>query len=562
MLSSHILLAGIFFVSSLLNQRSIFSLSIDNQTGKPLFTIRFCSKKPNTILRLLFITRCTINITALGHSCILLSFACEEQLDPIQILVDPWLSDHATGDVMSRFPRLRFDIDVLGNIDAVYLTHAHCDHLDPYTLIRLWKELKSPPTLIIPISLRYLVPIFQQYLSSPKMIVLEPHKPIDFHGIELLGFFDVGQHSHNEEDVMILILTHQRERVLIEADARLALDLVNFRQYISMLMRDPQLESVVYLSTENELTGTMESRNCLSFNDRQALFEYAFEELYESIYQLYQPVEDPADLWYEKKLLRLIHGQGLTAPHELDSRWQKILFPVRIADRVQAEREIAHHYGFQHRIDGLRVGYVHTIISGKIKECIPVAGLTLLDTEESRLFDHALSFFPQFPCAPLRSNTRDIPNQKNRIIELLNQFFLPYLHASRNPPMIHLLSENQGTYRIRIHYGQQIYKQAFDYILSFDNYQFVQTPPIEEAAHEIYWANDLEDFLDGHCDEFSTFCRKQFSAPYMHLWSFLATPLLNSALLIKRIQIHFERASKGKTPGSWVLAMYKEESPS
>ena len=50
-----------------------------------------------------------MDITALGHSCVLLGFEDVETGESTRILVDPWLSDHAVGDAMGRFPRLRFD---------------------------------------------------------------------------------------------------------------------------------------------------------------------------------------------------------------------------------------------------------------------------------------------------------------------------------------------------------------------------------------------------------------------------------------------------------------------
>ena len=43
--------------------------------------------------------------------------------------------------------------------------HAHCDHLDPYTLVRLWKELHVAPVLLLPKTLSFLVPVFQKYLQ-------------------------------------------------------------------------------------------------------------------------------------------------------------------------------------------------------------------------------------------------------------------------------------------------------------------------------------------------------------------------------------------------------------
>ena len=247
---------------------------------------------------------------------------------------------------MGRFPRLSYSALDLEPVDAIYLTHAHSDHLDPYTLVRLWRELSEPPVLLLPISLQFLLPVFKEFLDNPEILIIEPHTPCVFRGLELLGFFDVGLEATNEDDVMILVVTNADERVLVEADARLSLEFPNFRQFISMLLRRPGLETAVFLTTENELTGTLEGRSCSDLTERAQIRSRAFEELIEAVEYLYMPVEDPEDLWQGAHVLRLIHGQGLTAPHELDSRWQQILFPVRIHDRVHIERKLASSYGY------------------------------------------------------------------------------------------------------------------------------------------------------------------------------------------------------------------------
>ena len=136
---------------------------------------------------------------------------------------------------MGRFPRLRFDFSVLGEIHAVFISHAHCDHLDPYTLVRMWKKIPNPPVLFLPVSLHFLQPVFHTYLKNVDVRLIEPHSNFSFRGLELLGFFDVGLEPTNEDDVMVLVITNGSERVLIEADARLSLALPNFRQFISML---------------------------------------------------------------------------------------------------------------------------------------------------------------------------------------------------------------------------------------------------------------------------------------------------------------------------------------
>lgn len=85
----------------------------------------------------------------------------------ISLLVDAWLSDYAIGDLMERTVKLRFDQEKLKMLDAIYISHAHCDHLDPYTLLEIYKY--ANPILILPFTLRYLEPLFTLYLPETKI---------------------------------------------------------------------------------------------------------------------------------------------------------------------------------------------------------------------------------------------------------------------------------------------------------------------------------------------------------------------------------------------------------
>ena len=486
-----------------------------------------------------------------------MDFLDDDTGERTRILVDPWLSDHATGDGMGRFPRLRFDMQALGPIHGVFLTHAHCDHLDPYTLTRLWRELATPPVLLLPITLAYLVPIFREFLEDCQIGLIEADTPLTFGGVDLFGFYDISEAPTNEDDVMVLAIRHGTETVLIEADANLSLEHPAFRAIVSMLLTEEGMTSAVFLTTENELTGTMESRTCRSLQERAELADLAMQEMVDAVQALYDPVDDPGDLWNNAHVLRLVHGQGLTAPHELDPRWQHILFPVRIEDRVREEQATAARLGLRHSIGSLTVGSVHTITDGRIQAVTPLDGLTLLDDEAQRTYDPHLAFFPDLPCAPLRQDPRDVAAQRTRILTLLNQRFLPYLHGVRQPAVLHLLADHGGTYRIRVQFGASVDDGALDYVLGFGTRNFVEVTPDGPLPQETYWANDLEDFLDGRCDEFSTFCRRQVPGQEIRLWACLATPLLNSDLFAKRVRHHFERAREGLTPGSYVLDLFE-----
>ena len=237
---------------------------------------------------------------------------------------------------------------------------------------------------------------------------------------------------------------------------------------------------------------------------------------------------------------------------------QRILFPVRIADRVAAERAMAAESGCRHRIDSLTVGCTHTVEAGCITQRTPLPGLTLLDDEAARDFAADLDFFPALRLALLRTDRRDITAQRARVLSLLNDCFRPYLHGLRQPPVLHLLAAHGGCYRIRVHYGSWPDSVAWDCVLSYSSGRFVEAEADEAAlVQEAYWGNDLTDFLDGRCDEFTTFCRQQFPTEQLRLWVCLATPMLNSDLVIKRIRHHFARAQQGLTPGSWVMALHE-----
>ncbi len=162
-----------------------------------------------------------MDILALGHSAYILSMAPDRDGEPVSILVDPWLSDFAVGDLMGRFPRLRFDAAELPEIHGLYLSHSHTDHLDPESLLRLWKDLPRHPVLILPSSMLYLESLLTKSLPGAEVLVLESERPVDFRGLELTGFFNPEPAPSNEDDVMLLVVASDREIFLGEADALL-----------------------------------------------------------------------------------------------------------------------------------------------------------------------------------------------------------------------------------------------------------------------------------------------------------------------------------------------------
>lgn len=75
---------------------------------------------------------------------------------------------------MERSTHFRLDTSTLGSIDAIYISHSHTDHIDPYILMEIYKF--TNPILILPNTLKYLEPVFRQYIPGIHIEFLIPKK--------------------------------------------------------------------------------------------------------------------------------------------------------------------------------------------------------------------------------------------------------------------------------------------------------------------------------------------------------------------------------------------------
>jgi L-ascorbate metabolism protein UlaG (beta-lactamase superfamily) len=74
--------------------------------------------------------------------------------------------------MMARYPKIEIDFEQM-QVDAIFLSHSHSDHLDPYTLIKIYEIQKPRPLLLIPETLLFLVPLFEKHLPKQKIQILK-----------------------------------------------------------------------------------------------------------------------------------------------------------------------------------------------------------------------------------------------------------------------------------------------------------------------------------------------------------------------------------------------------
>ena len=497
-----------------------------------------------------------MELLSFGHACYLLEMETSAGGEPVRILADPWLSDYLIGDLLGRFPRVRFEPSSLPRLDAVYISHSHTDHLDPYALVAMWPQLDPKPRLLLPQSLRYLEGLLRRYLDDPQIVFLADREPVSVGGATVMGMFNPELRPTNEDDVMVLSVRTEREAFLCESDALLPFYDPDVREFLAELLGGDELETSCLLSIKNEGGATMAMLGC-DPSERPARLSRELEVSYNEIYEIYTEIEDlEVDLWSNPRLVRLIGGQGICYPQALDPRWNRVLFPIRLVDRVRMERDVAGQHELAHSIEEFIPGEIHSVVGGALAGREPCRYLELLDREEERYFDPGFELVEHFVCAPLAGGARNPASQRRRIEKVLERRFLPHLIGSRSPPVEHLLGGTRGEYRIRVRFGDSESAEDRDWVLRFESLQFV-----EEAAaatpDEFYWANDLEDFLDGRCDEFSTFARKPLGGHQQRLWRTLGLPYLNNDLVERKLALHFERAAGGQTLEQWVLPYHQ-----
>ena len=504
-----------------------------------------------------------MQILGLGHSSWLLEMSRDDASaeGPLRILGDPWLSDWLIGDLLGRFPRLRFEPRDLGPLDGIWLSHSHTDHLDPESLVRLYAELDPRPPLLLPESLRFLEPIFREHLPAAELVFLSHEKEVEFRGLRLMAFFNPETCPTNEDDVMVLVVRSLREVLLVESDALLPFYDPETRASLAELLGNEEIDTACFLTIKNEGDGTMAMLDSRDAADRQARLSRCLESLYEELWTSFGEVGDPEeDLWRVPRLIRLIGGQGMCYPQELGTEWNRILFPIRLADRVRMEREVSEQCGLELRIEELVPGSWHRLAAGSLVERQVSREVELLDAESDRDFRPDLDLFEDFPSAPLVDEARPREAQETMIDSLLGDRFLPWLIGRRAPPIEHLLAASGGEYRIRIRYGTTANSTDIDHVLRFATLAahggFVAEAALGDSPDEWYWANDLDDFLAGRADEFSTFNRHPLAGREQRLWCCLGLPFLNNDIIARKIDLHFRRARAGESNRDWALPFW------
>jgi Beta-lactamase superfamily domain len=471
----------------------------------------------------------------------------------IRILVDTWLSDYAIWDLMERSVRVRLDTEKIKTLDAIYISHAHTDHFDPYTLVEIYAH--AQPLLILPVSLTYLLPLIREYLGDISVHILFPKKTFSLKWVEITGYMFEQENITNEDDVMMLSIANETELLFAEIDTVPDEYDESTARELWRIFTKKEYTTACYLASRNELDGQLRSYDYDAQKRKSWRSEYIAnrKEEMRASYEKYE-YEEYADLdniFTLPGFVRGFVGQGIRYPASISASLASLsVFPL--SEVVSLEMDMAESCGYSFPQKALIPWRQYKIENGSIESGRKECAIWELMTQNEILWeswedDRAYASWPLFPRESI-----DISDAKTRILTILNSRFLSYWSASPVASLRSaLIKNNDGAYRIEFKNFLSKTSVVFEY--SFSRSVFEEVSYHEWIrVDEVYWFDDILDFLDGKQELYSNFWHKMDTKKVYRLWTCLGANFCNNDLALKKYRLHFERAISWETVNEWV----------
>ncbi len=468
----------------------------------------------------------------------------------IKILSDAWLSNYAFWDMMARYPKIEIDYEKL-ELDAIFLSHSHCDHLDPYTLIKIYENLKPRPLLLIPETLIFLVPLFEKYLPKQKIQILKSWITFNLDWIDITWIIFENDYLTNEDDVMTLAISNETELIYTDVDTvppeneesiNLLYDLFTAKNYTQAL----------YLSTRNELPGNFKILEAKSIEERKKILKQYLEQRNDEIEYNYFRFEEDfiecSDIQELPYFMKAVIGQWIVAPNP---EFLKLRI-LKLDEEATLEKKAAKKYWRNFPITHFEAGKTYNIEWRKFEIFGNIDFLKSIEmpNPETNLDS---DIWKEDKVGPLDERKWNYKAQEQKILEMLNNKFLPYRIANSEDNLKNaILNSKNHKYVVKIRYGNSSEYFERNYFYSFWSVRFEEERGKHEDYNEDYWANDLEDFLEGTQELYSNFWHKLNPKKTYRVWTMLGANFINNDILYKKFSLHFKRASLWKDVDSFV----------
>jgi hypothetical protein len=358
---------------------------------------------------------------------------------------------------------------------------------------------------------------------------------------------------------MTIWIYNDKEVVYTEVDT-LPSDTVEAQSVLYSLFTRKKFESVLYLSTRNELEWNLWMLDQMTMKDREHFINNYLETREWEIAWQYEKFDyedyDFRDITKIKNFMRIFIWQWIVYPRCINSEiWQVKVLPLN--ELVKLEKKIAKNYWrTDFLMDFFEAWKAYEISKWNFKFLGDSEFISQIDFDK-RTPNRSLEIFREFKWLPLNNEERDISKQEEIILDLLNNRFLAYyLWNTENNLKNVLLKEKD--YIVKINYWFNNNYIVKYYRFWFNSFRFTQLENNPQNIYnEDYFANDLEDFYNWKQELYSNFLHKLEKWKSYRLWNVLWVNFLNNDLIYKKMELHFKRAVENKTVDEYVLKFYK-----
>lgn len=475
--------------------------------------------------------------------------------ETIRILSDAWLMDYSVADLMQRNPIVHIDYNKFENLDAIFISHSHIDHFDPYTLVEFSKKLKNKPIILLPETLAYTKPLLDKYVWFPVQI-LKDKKDFDFKWIKIQWIIFPDQYSTNEADVMTISVRNDKEIFYAEVDVLPHVD-ETWLGYIYELFNNKKYETKLYVSTRNELEWNLSIID-MNPKERKDFSEEYKQKRTEEIYQHYETVLALEEEWLNtniywlKGFIRSFIWQWIIFPaKEFGSEFLKLQI-MKLPENIKIETQAAMENWLDYPMYVFEWGKRYHLQRWDITKVEEIPWIKVETFSEKENLKSPIT--RKLVDKPLH-NRKITESEITNIQNYLNNKFLPYQIWNFEDSLKNAMLENwRSEYIINIKLNNKNEIISFRYW--FDTTKFEKLPKASNIYDEIYWASDLADFLDWKQELYCNFL--QYLEPWtnVRLWACMWANFINHDLVIKKLDWHFNLALQWKTAKEFVLKYY------
>ena len=494
-------------------------------------------------------------IDYLGHSEVLINMK-NSKWETVKILSDTWLSSYSVADLMQRNPIVNINYDLLETVDAVFISHSHMDHLDPYSLINIFSKLKNKPILLLPETLAFTKDLFLSELDCD-IKILKNKEDYEINGVVVRWYIFPDISITNEADVMTLSVRNNEEIVFSEIDI-IPWDFEEGIWEVYKLFTEKDYKTRLYLSTRNELECNLQIVDLAKDYRGEFAQEYRQKRIWE-IYDHYNNILAMEEEWIWANIynlpwfVRWFVGQGIIFPVKEFGTDALKLQIMSLDENVKLETEISNDFGIDYPMYALNKvweqiwedkyewlwRYIFTDWDLQKIEKTPYLEWEYYKAEQ----DLNIDFSRNLKKEPVLFEVWKEDYLKD-IEKYLNTRFLAYQLGRIDANLKNLALENKWKYIIQLKNWKNDVLGYFVWTLWSLNFEFIKE--VDTKYNETYYFEDIVNFLEWKIELYSNFWSYLESWTNIYLWECLWADFLNNDILLKKYNYHFTLAK------SWI----------